>query len=57
MIYEMGNIVKGFKKYDLSIKYYSKVLSQIDSSSIMYANILYRRGGSYEKIGNEKKIR
>ena len=56
MIYEMGNIVKGFKKYDLSIKYYSKVLSQIDSSSAMYANILYRRGGSYEKIGNEKKL-
>ena len=56
IIYEMGNIVKGFKKYDLSIKYYSKVLSQIDSSSIMYANILYRRGGSYEKIGNEKKL-
>jgi len=56
MIYEMGNIVKGFKKYDLSIKYYSKVLSQIDSSSAMYANILYRRGGSYERIGNEKKL-
>ena len=56
MIYEMGNIVKGFKKYDLSIKYYSKVLSQIDSSSTTYANILYRRGGSYEKIGNEKKL-
>ena len=33
MIYEMGNIVKGFKKYNLSIKYYSKVLSQIDPSS------------------------
>ena len=31
MVYEMGNIVKGFKKYDLSIEYYSKVLSQIDS--------------------------
>ena len=56
MIYEMGNIVKGLKKYDLSIKYYSKVLSQIDSSSTMYANILYRRGGSYERIGNEKKL-
>jgi len=55
MIYEMGNIVKGFKKYDLSIKYYSKALSQIDSSSATYANILYRRGGSYERIGNEKK--
>ena len=55
MIYEMGNIVKGFEKYDLSIKYYSKALSQLDPTSIIYAEILYRRGSSYERIGNEKK--
>ena len=54
-IYEMGNIVKGFEKYDLSIKYYTKVLSLIEPTSIMYADILFRRGGSYERIGNEKK--
>ena len=55
IIYDMGNIVKGFKKYDLSIKYYSKVLSQLDSKSKIYAEILYRRGGSYERIKNYKK--
>ena len=55
MIYEMGNIVKGFEKYDLSIKYYTKVLSLIEPTSIMYADILFRRGGSYERIGNGKK--
>ena len=55
MIYEMGNIVKGFEKYDLSIKYYTKVLSLIEPTSITYADILFRRGGSYERIGNEKK--
>ena len=55
MIYEMGNIVKGFEKYDLSIKYYTKVLPLIEPTSIMYADILFRRGGSYERIGNEKK--
>ena len=54
-IYEMGNIVKGFEKYDLSIKYYTKVLSLIEPTSIMYADILFRRGGSYERIGNKKK--
>ena len=54
-IYEMGNIVKGFEKYDLSIKYYTKVLSLIEPTSITYADILFRRGGSYERIGNEKK--
>ena len=51
----MGNIVKSFKKYNLSIKYYSKVLSELDPKSLMYADILYRRGGSYERIGNVKK--
>ena len=54
-IYEMGNIVKGFEKYDLSIKYYTKVLSKLDPTSNIYAEVLYRRGGSYERIGDEQK--
>ena len=54
-IYEMANIIKSFKKYDLSIKYYTRVLSKIDSKSFVYADILYRRGGSYERLGNEKE--
>ncbi len=55
IIYDMANIVKGFEKYELSIKYYSKVLSQLDNKSLIYADILYRRGGSYERLGKEKK--
>tara|TARA_Y100000590_G_scaffold450283_1_gene589683 strand:- start:902 stop:2581 length:1680 start_codon:yes stop_codon:yes gene_type:complete len=53
--YEMGNVAKGFEKYDLSIKYYTKVLSKLDPNSIIYPEVLFRRGGSYERIGNEKK--
>lgn len=55
IIYEMGNIVKSYEKYDLSIKYYTKVLSKLDPTSLIYADILYRRGGSYERIGNEQE--
>jgi len=55
IIYEMGNIVKRYKKYDLSIKYYTEVLSKLDPTSIIYADVLFRRGGSYERIGNEQK--
>ena len=55
IIYEMGNIVKSYEKYDLSIKYYTKVLSKLDPTSLIYANVLYRRGGSYERIGNEQE--
>ncbi len=55
VIYEMGNVVKSLQKYDLSIKYYTEVLSKLDPTSIMFADVLYRRGGSYERIDNEKK--
>ncbi len=51
MLFDMGNIVKGFKRYNLSIEYYSKVLSQMNNKDLVYAEILYRRGGSYERIG------
>ena len=54
-VYEMANIIKSFKKYDLSIKYYTKVLSKLDSKSFIYADVLYRRGGSYERLGNKKE--
>ncbi len=51
----MGNIAKGFKKYDLAIKYYSEVLGQIDEKSEIYSEILYRRGSSYERISKHVK--
>ena len=55
MIFDMGNIAKGFKKYNISIKYYSNVLLKLDPESLTYADVLYRRGGSYERLGNAKK--
>ena len=51
----MANIAKSFEKYSLSIKYYSKILPELDFKSEAYANILYRRGGSYERLGKEKE--
>ena len=55
MIFEMGNIVKRFEKYDLSVKYYSKTLSELDPKTLIYAEVLFRRGGSYERIHNYEK--
>ncbi|MDC0215837.1 tetratricopeptide repeat protein [Candidatus Pelagibacter sp.] len=55
IIYDMANIAKKYGLYDLSIEYYSTLLLKLDSNSLMYAKVLYRRGGSYERIGNEKK--
>ena len=51
----MGNIAKIFEKYDLAIEYYSKVLSNLNPETLAYADVLFRRGGSYERLGKEKK--
>ena len=55
IIFDMANIYKNYKKYEKAIEYYSIVLSQIDENSEAYADILYRRGGSYERLGQYQK--
>ena len=55
IIFDMGNIAKIFEKYDLAIEYYSKVLSNLNPETLAYADVLFRRGGSYERLGKEKK--
>jgi tetratricopeptide (TPR) repeat protein len=52
IFFDMANIYKRYKKYKKAIKYYSIVLSQIDNNSNAYADTLYRRGGSYERLGH-----
>jgi tetratricopeptide (TPR) repeat protein len=46
----MANLSKNFKKYKIAINYYNEVLKNINSESKIYANVLYRRGASYERI-------
>ena len=55
MLYDLGNIYKKFRKYELAIEYYSIVLSKLDKNSSIYADVLYRRGGSFERIGQYDK--
>ena len=50
ILFDMANIYKGFREYKKSIKYYSIVLSKLEENSEAYADVLYRRGGSYERI-------
>ncbi len=54
ILYDMGGIYKSFEKYDEAIKIYSKLLNLLDNRSKAYADILYRRGGSFERIGDYK---
>jgi len=52
ILYDMGGIYKSFEKYDEAIKIYSELLKLLDNRSKAYADILYRRGGSFERIGD-----
>lgn len=55
ILYDIGNIYKKFKNYEKAIDYHSIVLSKIDKNTLVYADVLYRRGGSFERIGNYEK--
>jgi len=55
ILFDMANIYKGFKKYDNAIKLYSEVMQSVEKDASIYADLLYKRGGSYERLGNYEK--
>ena len=55
MIYDIANFNKNSKKYKVAIDYYNKIISKIDNTSNYYSEILYRRGSSYERLGDYTK--
>jgi len=52
ILFDIANFYKNSKKYEEAIKYYSEILGSLDDSSKIKPDILYRRGGSYERIGS-----
>ena len=52
MIFDIANFNKNAKKYKEAIQYYDQIISKIDINSPLYADVLYRRGSSYERMGN-----
>ena len=55
ILFDMANIYKSFKKYEKAIKLYTEVMSSVKNDETIYADLLYKRGGSYERIGDYKK--
>ena len=55
IIYDMANIYKRNKEFKKSIKYYSLILENLNMNSDEYADVLYKRGSSYERLGDDKK--
>jgi len=54
MIYDIANFNKNAKKYKDAIYYYDQIILKIDANSPLYSEILYRRGSSYERMGDYK---
>jgi len=54
IIFDIANINKNAQKYKEAIQYYNQIISKIDINSSLYSEILYRRGSSYERMGDYK---
>ncbi len=52
-LFDIANFYKNSKEYEKAIKYYSQIINDLDDSEIK-SDLLYRRGGSYERIRDYK---
>jgi tetratricopeptide (TPR) repeat protein len=55
MVFDLANFYKNSKKHKKAIDYYTQIISTLDENSDIRSDILYRRGGSFERLGNYKK--
>ena len=53
--YDLANFFKDNENYDKSIKYYSLALKNIKQDHFLVPRILFRRGTSYERLGEWDK--
>ncbi len=51
ILFDVANFYKNSKEYEEAIKYYTKIINTHDDFSEIKSDLLYRRGGSYERIG------
>ncbi len=49
-IFDIANFYKNSKKYEQAIKYYSSIIDKLEDDNEVKADLLYRRGGSYERM-------
>ena len=54
IIYDMANIYKSNNEFEKSIKYYSVLLEKLKNNSEEKADVLYKRGSSYERLGEDE---
>ncbi len=52
ILFDIANFYKNAKEYKKAIEYYTKVIKTLNEDLETKADVLYRRGGSYERLGN-----
>ena len=52
ILFDIANFYRNGKDYKQAISYYTKVLNKVDEDIEIKADLLYRRGASYERMGN-----
>ena len=50
ILLDVANFNRNSKKYEDAIEYYSKIIESLDDNDEIKSDLLYRRGGSYERI-------
>ena len=49
-IFDIANFYKNSKEYNKAIKYYSLIIDTLNDDNKVKADLLYRRGGSFERL-------
>ncbi len=52
ILFDIANFYKKSKNYEEAINFYTKIIEELDDNVDIKSDILYRRGGSYERIKN-----
>ncbi len=55
ILFDLANFYKNSKEYDNAIKYYTLIIDTLNENSKIKPDLLYRRGGSYERLGQYEK--
>ena len=55
ILLDIANSYKNSKKYEEAIKYYTRLIESLNDNSEIKADLLYRRGGSYERLNDFEK--
>ena len=53
-LFDIANFYKNSEEYKKAIEYYTKIIKKVDNKEIK-SDLFYRRGGSYERLGEYEK--